>query len=80
MTTSQIPSFLFTVKNTGEQINVRTSYPDDVSIITYSNLISQDTWAGIAYPYDSEIITNAIKKAKIKQCLPMYPVKLGYYR
>jgi hypothetical protein len=58
--------FLFTVKTTGEQIKVRTSYPEDVSIITYSNLISQDTWEGIAYTYiDSKMITDAIKKVKI---------------
>ena len=81
MTTSQIPSFLFTVKNTGEQINVRTSYPDDVSIITYSNLISQDTWAGIAYPYiDSEIITNAIKKAKIIELESDFWLTMKYHK
>lgn len=51
MNTTKIPSYIFTVKATNEQVKVRTEYPEDVSIITHNNLISQETWADIAYPH-----------------------------
>ena len=64
MNTTKIPSYIFTVKATCEQVKVRTLRPEKVHIISYNSLISHSI-----YELEEAIYTKYITDEMIKNAI-----------